>query len=205
MADLFEELGSIFDTPPSGESSSSSGGEGGRDVDGGGGRRVGVEFDEKHCGESGMRDATERRRRRNRNRTWSSASGRRRYEKRVDWSPGILPRALVLSLGYVVGDAICESGNGLGIAGFVMFVAIVDEFFLEFTWALSKTGFAREHVRKKLEHVLVLVRYFAITALVSAFTEVLKYAFYKEGDISSVVLLMIVIFVIADVLGGATV
>ena len=45
-----------------------------------------------------------------------------------DWSPGLITRALVIGLGYVVGNRIYVSANGLGLATFLVFIIVGNEF-----------------------------------------------------------------------------
>ena len=131
------------------------------------------------------------------------------HQKRVDWAPEILTKTLALNLGYSIGGDIAVSQTGLRDAGILLFIIVVTEFFLELMWikvltqtpetenSKMHTSQLNKAIKQRVERLLVITRYFAITAVVSAFNGVLKPAIYKDGDVASIIVLVVVIYVVA--------
>ena len=128
---------------------------------------------------------------------------------RHEWAPGLLPRALILNLGYVIGDAVYESKNGTRVAAFLFLTLLANEFAAACLGrtmedASSKMSSVERAVLDRVERVLVLVRYFAVTAVASALNTMLKRTFTEGLDVVTVVLIFLMIFVVADLIDGAT-
>jgi hypothetical protein len=190
-------------------------------------------------------------------------------EKRVDWSPANIPRALAIGIGYMVGADIHASDDGFRVVGVLVLIALANEFFLEFLWArrsarpptllslcsvtvggqplvvfggrpevdpgrgdgdghiwtperwttrgcpgpgdaaASAAGDASyrelhwnskpiQCLGRRTEHMLVIVRFFAASAIAGAAKSFIRFALYRN-EVPSVVLMLLVTCVISDV------
>ena len=152
--------------------------------------------------------------------------------RRAEWSPGVLARALVYNLGYVVGENIYESPSGMRIAAFLVVVALINEFFCQcvrfvfrnrlrasveenidetLNWACGNGSTpvpmrrtAEDAIYERAERMFVLVRFFAITAIASSMNETLRRAFSGRGDAATTMLMFVVIFIVSDALESVT-
>jgi len=117
--------------------------------------------------------------------------------RRSDWAPGLLARTLIFGLGYAVRDDIRYSDDGIRVAAFVCLTAIVNEFFLEYI-AMRRATVGPSYLQWRIERLLVLIRFFTITAVASTVTEIMRDTFHPGSDVSSIVLSLLIIFVISE-------
>jgi len=149
--------------------------------------------------------------------------------KSTEWTPGLVTRALVIGLGYVVGSRAYDAPNGLGTITFLIVLIIGNEFFafsLKCVKAVMIGNNPRadnfrddddenaggpdyfetwnspynEELVLKAERILVIVRYFAFTAITYAINEALKKLFDDVDEHIGTVVILISIIVLNEAL-----
>lgn len=120
-------------------------------------------------------------------------------EERREWVPGTLARAMLLSLGYGIGEDVCDSSNGLYVAIALFLLGVANEFVHSFVKGACKTVASRKKPYGIMEKVFILIRHFAATAIAYAAGEILlRRTFGGNGNIPTVIIMLIIVFSVAD-------
>jgi hypothetical protein len=127
-----------------------------------------------------------------------------------EWAPSILPRSLVMGLGYTVGSNAYNSTAGLRTMVFVMLAFLINEF----AFALVKKSHAwsrfsarrqpsgratlSERLFRSAERLTVLIRLFTLMTITYAANETMKKLFYGVDDIITIVFGFTIVFVMSE-------
>lgn len=102
-------------------------------------------------------------------------------------------RAAALNVGYAVGDSLYRSSNRLvGIAG-VLIVALANELVGMCIGNRAWKSSAMRYVGRRVQHVVVITRYFCIAALLTTAADSIKMSF--TCDVPTVATLLMIIAV----------
>jgi hypothetical protein len=119
-----------------------------------------------------------------------------------EWTPGMLPRALIFSLGYIVGDAMHAAPTGFEMMTFIFTIILANEFIYACLRHIAPrpTIGSPKSIVGRVGRMMVLIRYFSITAAASSINRMLKRTFSNGADVVSVILPLVIIFVVANIL-----
>jgi hypothetical protein len=146
----------------------------------------------------------------------AGAAGKRQLERQKQmsphvyvWYPGLLPRALVIGLGYFVGSGWIYSDTGTQTMGIVVISILINESVTALL-KLSRLGVDKyeseyaEKIYRSYHRWSVLWRYFSITALTYAVNETTKRLFGSLNTLVVVFVMMIMIYVLSEVTDALT-
>jgi hypothetical protein len=121
-------------------------------------------------------------------------------EEKREWVPGTLARAMVLSLGYGIGEDVCDSPNGLYVAISLFLLGVTNEFIHGFVREACMKVESRKRSYGTMQKVFILIRHFAATAIAYAAGEILlRRTFGGDGNVPTVIIMLIIVFSVADI------
>jgi len=119
----------------------------------------------------------------------------------TEWSPGIISRALVYGLGYTIADTIRESNHGLVLAIGMLCVIFINEFCYSVLQTMVKSNNTSQSkyfssLLLRIEKVMILTRYFSVTAIAYSSNSLLKLLFSNTSDVLGILSMLIMIYTI---------
>jgi hypothetical protein len=119
-----------------------------------------------------------------------------------DWTPRRFPFILTTSLGYIIGDAMHTISHGFNMMLFIATLLLGNEL----TYAFFRRFAKRENmcspktITGTFVRLLVLIRIFSVTAGTTSINLMLRRSFSGEGNVLSIVLPIVIIFVVVIIM-----